>query len=113
METWILGKALPIIVTLLVGVLSKKGVDVLKGWVAAFDNSSARFKQITAVVFALVITLAVKLIGNLLPPGCLGDSPTIDTCLTALTDPSALQILLAGLAAIAMKHGDQNDAPAK
>lgn len=107
---WIQSHTITLVLPLVLGILSKKGVDLLKGVIVALDKASPTVKQATAVALSFLLAGVAHWIGAYLPTACLGSSPDGSACLTALTDPSALSVLLGGLIAIAMKHSEQIDA---
>lgn len=104
MKGWILTQALGLALPLIVGPLAYLITQQLKLGIAPLDAAPARVKQ--ALVFALsfLIACAVKYAGSYLPPICAvaGDA---SACLTALTDPQAMQVIVSALLAYAIHAG--------
>jgi hypothetical protein len=94
----ILSPLIQLVLPLIVGAFVYKLTEVLKGAVTAISNMSATKKQAVVVTLSALLAVAVKFFGDYLPGVCvLGDDPV--TCLTALTEPSALKILLTAIVA--------------
>lgn len=99
------------VITLVVGAFAKYGVDLLKGFITAFDQSPAWLKQGAAIAVALVLTVAAHYGQQaLFPATCTATGTDVDACLNGLTNTDAMKALLGGLVAIALKHGQQNTA---
>jgi hypothetical protein len=103
MHSWLANQAIGLVLPILIGQLAYLGTKGLKAAIAAIDNASPHVKQAIVVVLSFALTAAVKLFGANLPGACVLDAgnPDPTACLTALSDPGALTVLLSALVAIA------------
>lgn len=108
MKHAILSPLVQLVMPLLIGALVYKLTEVLKATVVVISDMSATKKQAVVVALSALLAVAVKFFGDYLPGVCvLGDDPV--TCLTALTEPGALKILLTAMVATVIHRGKQAD----
>lgn len=111
MKDWILTQALGLVLPLIVGPLAYLITQQLKLGIASLDAAPARLKQAFVLILSFLIAGAVKYAGSYLPPICAvaGDA---SACLTALTDPQAMQVIVSALLAYAIHAGSRKGARA-
>ncbi len=108
MKHAILSPLIQLVLPLIVGAVVYRLTELLKSAVSAIDGMNATGKQAVVVTLSALLAVAVKFFGDYLPSVCiLGDDPV--TCLTALTEPSALKILVTAVVAAVIHSGKTAD----
>lgn len=106
MKGWLTNQAVALVLPLLVGQLAYLATKWLKSGVTMINTASPHVKQMIVVTLSLVITGAVKAFGQYLPGACTTTAADPTACLTALTDPGALTVLISALVAV-VRHEAQ------
>ena len=101
MKDWILTRAMGLALPLIIGPLAFIITQQLKAAIAALDTAPARVKQAVVVALSFILAGGVQFVGSYLPPICAAPSEPL-TCLTALTDPEAVQVIVSALLAFAL-----------
>ena len=91
---WLELKAVSLFAPIFLGFAAKKGVDLLETFSTWLLNADPRVKVMVSGVVVLAVTVLAKFAAAALPPACVGSSVVASACLSALTDPSTLQVLL-------------------
>lgn len=110
MTNWLAQQALSIALPLIIGPLAFAITQWLKSQIWSLEKASAPTKQAVALVLSFLLAGLVKVFGDALPGVCiLADDPI--TCLNALTNPSAMSVLLSAVIAHVIHSGKkQRDA---
>lgn len=76
------------------------------------DKQPAITKQACAVVLSFILVGLVQLVPGAIPPECANVAATgiSSTCEAALSSGPFLQAVVSAIVAVAVKHGQQNDA---
>src|SRR4051812_49647610 len=106
MKDWILNQALGLALPLIVGPLAYLITQQLKLAIASLDAAPARVKQAIVVTLSFLMAGIVKYAGSYLPPIC-GLAADAVACLTAVTDPQAMQVIVSALLAFAIHAGSR------
>jgi hypothetical protein len=106
MKEFLTTRALGLLLPLIVGPLAYLLTKLLKDSVTAIDKAPPYVKQAIVVALSFALAGAVKYFGSLLPGVCvLGDDPM--SCLSALTNPDAMKVLVSALVAFAIHAGQK------
>ena len=108
MKDWILSRAMGLVLPLVIGPLAFLLTQWLKRTIAALDAANPRVKQAVVMALSFVLAGVVKYVGTYLPPLCGAASDAI-SCLNAITDPQAMQVMLSALFAFALHASQQKE----
>src|SRR5689334_23703862 len=101
MKDWFFTRAFGLALPLIIGPLAFILTQQLKSAIAALDTATPRVKQAVVVALSFLIAGALKFIGNYLPPICASTDEAL-ACITALTDPEAMQVIVSALLAFVL-----------
>jgi uncharacterized membrane protein YphA (DoxX/SURF4 family) len=104
MKDWFLTRAFGLALPLIIGPLAFVLTQQLKSAIAVLDAAPPRVKQAVVLALSFLLAGAVKFAGGYLPSTCASADETL-ACVTALTDPEAMQVIVSALLAFALHAG--------
>src|ERR1043166_219232 len=101
MKDWIISRAMGLVLPVVLGPIAFMITQWLKKSIAALDASKPHVKQAVVMALSFVLAGLVKFGGSYLPPICDSGSDAV-SCLNAIADPQAIQVMRGALFAYAL-----------